>query len=64
MLDFGQLFLSMRDKVKYYHDLSPEGDYVEAINVIYDKLRWAETQKDAKFVLITNFYEIYGVTKG
>jgi len=43
MLDFGKIFLSMRDKVKYYCDLSPEGDYIEAINVIYDKLRWAET---------------------
>ena len=55
MLDFGSLFKDFRDKVKYYRDLSSSGDYVEAIGRIYDDLRWAETKKDAKCVLITNF---------
>ena len=55
MLDFGEHFVSMKDKVKYYHNLSAKGDYLEAINAIYDELRWAETKQDAVFVLITNF---------
>ena len=44
MLDFGGLFASFKDKVKYYRDLSPSGDYVESIGRIYDELRWAETK--------------------
>jgi hypothetical protein len=47
MLDFGGLFASFKDRVKYYRDLSPSGDYVEAIGRIYDELRWAETKQDA-----------------
>lgn len=57
MLDFGEIFISLKDKVKYYVDLSSEGEFLEAINVIYDKLRWCETKKDANCVLITNFME-------
>ena len=55
MLDFGSLFSSLKDKVKYYRDLSEKGDYVEAIGRVYDDLRWAETKQDATCVLITNF---------
>jgi hypothetical protein len=58
MLDFGGLFVEHREKVKYYRDLSDQGDYVEAIGHIYDDLRWAETKQDAKCVLITNFKSI------
>jgi hypothetical protein len=58
MLDFGGLFVEHREKVKYYRDLSDQGDYVEAIGRIYDDLRWAETKQDAKCVLITNFKSI------
>ena len=54
MLDFGGLFSDYKEKVKYYRDLAASGDYVEAIGRIYDDLRWAETKKDAKCVLITN----------
>jgi hypothetical protein len=54
MLDFGGLFASFKDKVKYYRDLSPSGDYVEAIGRIYDELRWAETKQDAQCVLIAH----------
>ena len=54
MLDFGGLFASFKDRVKYYRDLSPSGDYVEAIGRIYDELRWAETKQDAQCVLITH----------
>eukprot|EP00347_Sterkiella_histriomuscorum_P006006 403354433 len=60
LLDFGGLFLSLKERVKYYYDLSAQGDYNEAINVIYDQLRWAETKQDSKCVLITNFIELLG----
>ena len=58
LLDFGSLFIHLKDKVKYYLDMSSSGDYLEAINVLYDVLRWAETKKDASFVLISNFTEL------
>lgn len=58
MLDFGAIFKDYQEKVKYYRDLSPSGDYVEAIGKIYDELRWAETKQDAKCVLITNFRSV------
>jgi hypothetical protein len=44
--------------VKHYIDLSTKGDYCEAINAIYDTLRWAELRDDAKYVLIANFIEL------
>lgn len=44
-----------KSKVKYYRDMSEAGDYLEAINKIYDDLRWAETKQDARCVLIANF---------
>ena len=34
--------------------MSPRGNTVDAINNIYDVLRWAETRKDVKVVLIAN----------
>jgi hypothetical protein len=40
--------------VKYYIDISEKGSYSEAINQLYEILRWAETREDAKAVLITN----------
>ncbi len=54
ILDFAGLQSSFKDKVKHYRDLSPSGDYVEAIGRIYDELRWAETKDDASCVLITH----------
>jgi hypothetical protein len=38
--------------------MSPRGNYLEAINNIYDVLRWAETKDDAKAVLITHMLEV------
>jgi hypothetical protein len=32
LIDFGSLFAELKDKVKYYVDLSERGDYVEAVN--------------------------------
>lgn len=40
--------------MKYYIDISEKGSYSEAINQLYEILRWAETREDAKAVLITN----------
>ena len=34
--------------------MSPRGNTVDAISNIYDVLRWAETRKDVKVVLIAN----------
>lgn len=63
LLDFGSLFERLSGQVKHYRDLSPQGDYVEAIGRIYDDLRWAETMQDARCVLITNFKQIEGASK-
>lgn len=41
----------------HYVDLSPQASYLEAINCLYDVLRWAETREDAKTVLIHNIIE-------
>ena len=48
------MYADQRDKVKNYVDLSPSGNLFEAINRVYDELRWAETNKDAEFILMTN----------
>ena len=34
--------------------MSPNGDLLEAISKVYDALRWAETNDDAEFVLMTD----------
>jgi len=38
-------------------DLSPTGDVYEAINKVYDALRWAETN-EAEFVLMTDIVHV------
>ena len=58
LLDFGGSFSDLKGKVKYYSDLSEKADYLEAINNVYDSLRWAELKEDAKMVLITNFLKL------
>lgn len=45
-------------KVKHYIDMSPSGSYLEAINNLYDVLRWAETREDSDAVLITNILDL------
>lgn len=54
LIDFAGTFIKNQPEVQYYYDLSPDGDYLEAINKIYDVLRWAETKKEARCVLIIN----------
>ena len=54
MIDFGGMYAEHKDEVKHYTDLSESGDILEAINHVYDVLRWAETKQDAQTVLITD----------
>lgn len=58
LLDFSSANPSLRDKVKYYRNLSDSGDCVEAIHVVYDFLRWAETKTDCTHVLLPSFESI------
>jgi len=58
LIDFGGLLSRLNDNVKYYVDLSKKGSYLEAINQLYEVLRWAETREDAKTVLITNLHSV------
>jgi len=57
-LDFGKTFAHLKNDVKHYLDLSPNGDFLEAINKVYDTLRWAETKQDASCVLIINLLHL------
>ena len=59
LLDFSKTFAHLKGGVKYYHDLSPDGDFLEAINKVYDILRWAETNQDASCVLIINILDLF-----
>lgn len=52
MLDFAKQHEGLKSKVRQYRDLSESGDCIEAIHLVYDMLRWAETKKDCKFVLL------------
>lgn len=54
LLDFGQIHAGIKTQVKHYFDLSEQADFLEAIHKVYDGLRWAETNTDADFVLITD----------
>ena len=58
LIDYNGLLASQKDKVLHYIDMSPRGNYLEAINNVYDVLRWAETKVDAKTVLITHMMEL------
>ena len=40
--------------------MSEEGDFLQAIHNVYDALRWAETNTDAEFVLITDLIHFKG----
>jgi hypothetical protein len=54
LIDYNGMLSSLKNDAKHYIDMSPRGNYIEAINNIYDVLRWAETKSDAKTVLITH----------
>ena len=54
VLDFGQIHANLKDTAKHYLDMSEEADFLQAIHKVYDALRWAETNTDAEYVLITD----------
>ena len=54
MLDFAGINAALQSDAKHYLDLSPEGNFLEAVHRVYDALRWAETNTDAEYVLITD----------
>ena len=58
VIDFAATFTSLQPEAKYYYDLSPEGDFIQAISRVYDVLRWAETKSDASCVLIIHLLEL------
>lgn len=45
---------NLKPQAKHYLDLSEEANFLEAIHKVYDALRWAETNTDAEYVLITD----------
>ena len=53
-LDFGKTHAELKEVAKHYYDLSEESDFLVAIHRVYDALRWAETNTDAEYVLITD----------
>ena len=54
VLDFNQQNKHLKEKVSLYLDLSERGDYIEAINRIYDYLRVSETQEEGEMVIIAD----------
>ena len=54
VLDFGKVNASLKSRALHYLDLSESGDLLEAIHNVFDALRWAETNTDAEYVLITD----------
>ena len=58
LIDFGDLLSDHKEQAHQYLNLSPKGDFLEAINQLYDVLRQAETNEKAEFVLIANILEM------
>ena len=54
VLDFGAVNAALKSRAAHYLDLSESGDFLEAIHNVFDALRWAETNTDADYVLITD----------
>lgn len=50
--------------MKYYRDLSECGDCIEAIHLVYDMLRWAETKRDCTHVLLPSQSVVQGKANG
>lgn len=57
LIDYAGTYSSLQSACKYYYDLSPDANILEAISRVYDVLRWAETKQDAKCVLIINLMD-------
>jgi len=59
LIDFNGKFCDLKQQVRYYEDLSVDGDFLVAINRIYDVLRWAETKQDCTHVLIIDLVRLF-----
>ena len=53
-MDFGKVHEEFKTQAKHYLDMSESADFMQAIHKVYDALRWAETNTDAEYVLITD----------
>ena len=62
LIDFGGILAGQKDQVKHYIDLSARGSFLEAVNQLYDVLRWAETREDADSVLLADVLKLAGDT--
>lgn len=54
LIDFANVFVGLENEVLAYFCLSKEADLLEAMNKLYDSLRWAENLANVKHILITN----------
>ncbi|KAG6611990.1 Sua5/YciO/YrdC/YwlC family protein [Phytophthora cinnamomi] len=53
VIDFGGKLAELKDRVRAYMDLSPNGDVAEASQRIFDSLRWSENVQGVERVVIT-----------
>lgn len=58
LIDFGNVFAFLKHDVLDYCCLSEKSDLLEAMNKLYDSLRWGENITNVKNILITNL-DIY-----
>lgn len=58
VIDFGQHLLNFRNDCLYYTDLSIKGDISEALQNLYDKLRYCEKILNGEYILIYDIGEI------
>jgi len=54
IIDFGKTNIKLKDKVKWYKDLSEKSDVKEAIANIYEYLRQAEIQEGVEKIYLAN----------
>lgn len=54
LIDFANTFNFLKEDVLGYFCLSETGDLLEAMNKLYEALRWGENVHNVKYILITN----------
>jgi len=59
LIDFAGYAKNLQKEVLYYISLSEKGDLREAMNKLYDLLRWAENISGCKTILISNVEEYF-----
>jgi len=60
LIDFGGTFSFLKKETLDYCCLSEKADLLEAMNKLYDSLRWAENISGVKHILITNVDVYFG----